>query len=110
MANAANYPFISAILDSAKGYTGALDGVLPSEDEETEKAWKNACAILDKYAPERGTDDSIEQAFIIYGQAVEWRAFKNGIRAALALRDELQEISGKPLYFDEEDFTQATRW
>ena len=88
------YPVFRALMDEAHGVTeGAMLPFIPEEDADTRAAWAKVGALLEKHVSGLEAQAEIEDAIIEHEQAAVWLAYKNGIRVALELQEELRKIA-----------------
>lgn len=94
------YPIFSALVNEAHGVVDdAMAAIIPEENEDTRAAWEKVTALLEKHVAGLEAQTELENVIIEHEQTVAWLAYKNGIRVALQLQEEIKKIvSPSPAY------------
>lgn len=94
------YPIFSAILNESKGCSDdAMAAFIPEENEDTKASWEKVAALLEKHVSGLEAQSELENAINEHELTVAWLAYKNGIRVALQLQEEMKKIvSASPAY------------
>ncbi len=94
------YPVFSAILNASKGASDdAMRVFIPEENEDTKAAWEKVTELLEKHVAGLDAQAELENVIIEHELTVAWLAYKNGIRVALQLQEEMKKIvSASPAF------------
>lgn len=94
------YPAFSAILNASKGVSDdAMRVIIPEENEDTREKWQKVTEMIEKHVPDIDAQNEIDSAISDYELSMIWLAYKNGIRIALQLQEEMKKIvSASPAY------------